>query len=91
MVTRTIILKLDSEFLKEIDQTAKKAHYHNRTEFIRQSLRKGVTEEKLREAMKSIEYLKGKFRKGKQTTDEEIERRGERAYKELQKEKAWLD
>lgn len=85
MPTKTIMLNLDSEFLKEIDQIAKKAHYHNRTEFIRQALRKGVTEEKLKESMKSIEHLKGKYKHYK-TTDEELEKIREEVSQEMNKE-----
>ena len=39
MVTEMITLKLDDQFLEEVDKAVKSAGYHNRTEFMRNALR----------------------------------------------------
>lgn len=71
MATELVTFKMDSKLLKEVDQTAKEAGFHNRTEFIRAALRKGVDEIKLKEAMKRIAHLKGASKT--KTTDKEYE------------------
>lgn len=72
MATELVTFKMDSRLLKEVDQTAKQAGFHNRTEFIRASLRKGIDEVKLKEAMKKIAHLKGASKT--KVTEEEYER-----------------
>lgn len=72
MATEMITLKLDDEFLKEIDTVVKKHSYQNRTEFIREALRDKVEETKIRETMIQLSLLKGASKK--KVTDEEYER-----------------
>ena len=84
MATEMITLKLDSKFLKEIDSAVKTGNYHNRTEFIRQSLREKIEEARMKTAMKQIESLRGKF-KDRHTSEEEYERVRQGVFNELDK------
>ena len=83
MATELVTFKMDSKFLKEVDKTVKESGFQNRTEFIRASLRKGIDEIKLREAMKKIAHLKGASKK--KITEEEYERAREKAFEDLDK------
>lgn len=83
MTTEMISLKLDSKFLKEIDEVVEKNNYQNRTEFIREALRKGLDEEKLKKVMAELARFKGASKR--KTTDEEYERVRINAFNQLQK------
>lgn len=81
MATEMITLKLEGKFLKEIDNMVKTENYHNRTEFIRNSLRKSVDETKLKKAMMKLSRLRGKA--PVKTSDEERERIREKVVEEF--------
>ncbi|MFH1649710.1 MAG: ribbon-helix-helix domain-containing protein [Candidatus Woesearchaeota archaeon] len=81
MSTEMITMKLDSRFLKEIDDVVKAGAYQSRTEFIRNALREKVDEAKLKEAMRSIAHLRGAAKT--KTTEEEYERHREEAFEEI--------
>jgi metal-responsive CopG/Arc/MetJ family transcriptional regulator len=83
MATELITFKMDSKLLKEVDETAKIAGYHNRTEMIRSALRKEIDEVKLKHAMKELSYLKGAS--NKKITDEDLERIRTRVFEEFDK------
>ena len=84
MATQMITLKLDGEFLKDIDEVVRKGSYHNRTEFIRNALREKVDEAKLKDAMMRISHLKGASKK--KVTEEEYERVREEVFEKPSKE-----
>ncbi|VVB81569.1 Putative nickel-responsive regulator [uncultured archaeon] len=83
MTTEMITVKMDDEFLKDVDAVVKKEKYQNRTEFIRAALREKVDEIKLKKAMMEIAHLKGASKK--KTSDEELEKIRERAFEEFDK------
>lgn len=83
MVTEMITLKLDDEFLKNIDEVVEKEGYQNRTEFIRNALREKLEETKLKEAMIELSHLKGASKK--KTSNEEYERIRLKAFEEISK------
>ncbi|MBI5064751.1 ribbon-helix-helix protein, CopG family [Candidatus Woesearchaeota archaeon] len=85
MVTEMITLKLERKFLGEVDITAKRGNYQNRTEFIRAALRDKVDEQKLKQTMQELAHLKGKYKKEKPTTDEDIEKGRDIAFEKLEK------
>ena len=87
MATELVTFKMDKKFLKEVDETVKKAGYGNRTEFIRQSLRENVDKVKLKEAMIRLGRFKGISKK--KTTDAEYERIREQAMINLAKKRGW--
>ncbi len=82
MTTEMITLKLEKNFLKEIDESVKKHNYQSRTEFIRNSLRKNLDEGKLKEAMLSIAHLKGASKR--KITEEEYEYARIHAFEKLE-------
>ena len=78
-----ISLKLDNELLNEIDQKLTKNRYSTRTEFIRDAIREKLSDLEKEEILKGIAKLKG-FSKRK-TTNEELHRAGEKAFKMLER------
>lgn len=83
MVTDMITMKLEREFLKEIDDVVKENNYQSRTEFIRNSLRENVDKAKMKKIMKELLPLKGISKR--KTTDEDLERVREEVYQEFAK------
>lgn len=83
MVTEMITVKMDENFLKEIDEVVKTQGYQNRTEFIRNALREKVEESKLKSAM--MDFAKFKGSSNKKTTDLEYESVREKAFETLSK------
>ena len=84
MVTNLITLKLERNFLKEIDLIVRSQNYQNRTEFIRTALRDKVEKARTREIMEEILSLKGLA--SKKTSDKDLERLRTKAFEELEKE-----
>lgn len=70
----TISLKMEKSFLKEIDTTLKKNRYSTRTEFIRDSIRKNLTELEKEEAIKKLAEFKGSLKGKSKLTDKEAGR-----------------
>jgi Arc/MetJ-type ribon-helix-helix transcriptional regulator len=72
MTTEMINLKLDSEFLNDIDEIVEKENYQNRTEFIRSALRDKVDKVKFKKTFEEIKKaMMGKDKR--KTTEEEYE------------------
>lgn len=84
MPATLITLKLNRNFLKEVDTIVKKQKYHNRTEFIRAALREKMEQARLEQLKKEIWKLKGASKR--KTTDEEYERVRKEAFEELYQE-----
>jgi len=83
MTTEMITVKLENNFLKEIDDVVYNNGYQNRTEFIRNALREKLEEVKLKEAMIELAHLKGASKK--KTSDETLEKIREKAFDMLEK------
>ncbi len=81
MATEMITVKMDNEFLKDVDEIVKKEKYQNRTEFIRAALREKIDELKLKKAMMEIAHLKGASKK--KITEEEYEKARETAFDKI--------
>lgn len=80
MPATLITLKLNKNFLKELDLVVKKHKYHNRTEFIRAALREKMEQARLQQIKKEIWKLKGASKR--KTTDEEYEEMRRRGFEE---------
>lgn len=79
-----VSLKLEDEFLRDIETTMKKHRYTTKTEFIREAIR-----DKIRDLEKEELLLKAKSLYGaskRKTTDEELHKAGEKAFDELDRE-----
>lgn len=88
MTTEMINLKLDDKFLKEIDEVVKEGNYLNRTEFIRETLRKGVDEKKFKKVMAQLAPLKGSLKRN--TTDADLHKAREEIFTQLEKKYSGL-
>jgi metal-responsive CopG/Arc/MetJ family transcriptional regulator len=88
MTTEMINLKLDSKFLNEIDSIVKTENYQNRTEFIREVLRKGVDEAKMKKIMEQLAPFRGASKR--KTTDEELHKTREKIFSQLEKKYSGL-
>ena len=79
----TISLKLEPEFLREIERIMKKNRYMTKTEFIRESVRDKIRELEKQETLKNVEKLFGSSKH--KTSDEDLHIAGEKAIKQLEK------
>lgn len=78
-----VSIKLDGEFLKDIERFMKKYNYMTKAEFIRQAIRDKIHEMQKEEIMKRVNKVAG-FSKRK-TTDEDLHKAGDRAFEILEK------
>ena len=79
-----VSLKLDDEFLHDIEKTMKKHRYTTKTEFIREAIR-----DKLKDLEKEELILRAKKLYGaskRKTTDAQLHKAREEAFKELDRE-----
>ena len=79
-----VSLKLEDEFLHDIEKTMKKHRYTTKTEFIRESIRDKIIDLEKEEALIRAKKLYGASKR--KTTDEDIHKAGEKAFEELDKE-----
>ncbi len=83
MVTEMITLKMEDNFLADIDVIVKKEGYQSRTEFIRGAIREKLKEIKLQGELIELWRLKGAS--GKKTTDKEIHRIRQQVFEEFER------
>lgn len=79
-----ISLKLEPEFLKEIEKIMKNNRYMTKTEFIRECIRDKITELEKRESLIKLRKLYGTSKK--RTSDKELHKAREKAFEELERE-----
>lgn len=79
-----VSLKLEDSFLEDIEETMKKHRYTTKTEFIREAIRDKIRELEKEEALLRIKKLYGSSKR--KTSDEQIHKAGEKAFRELEKE-----
>ena len=79
----TVSLKLERGILREIDKNLKKRRYSTRTEFIRDAIRKKLSDQEKEELLRAVAKLHGYSKR--KTTDEQLHEAGERAFKKLEK------
>lgn len=80
-MTIMISMCLEDSFLKEIDETVKRDHYQNRTEFIRSSLRQSVKESEMKRFAEGIMKLKGSAKR--KVSEEEYEKARQQSFDEV--------
>jgi Arc/MetJ-type ribon-helix-helix transcriptional regulator len=81
MVTEQVLFKADKNFIKDIDAAVKAGNYQSRTEFIRESLRKNMDEQRLKKIAAEIESIRGAAKK--RVSPEEYERVRQEVFKEF--------
>lgn len=79
----TISLKLEEEFLEEIDSKLIKHRYGTRTEFIRDAIREKLSDLEKEQMLNEIGKLQGISKR--KTTDEQIHIAGEKVFNMLEK------
>ena len=79
-----VSLKLEPEFLKEIEKIMKNNRYMTKTEFIREAIREKIKNENKEKALKALKENFGKMKHMK-TTDEDLERIREEVSQEMMK------
>lgn len=65
-----VSLKLEPQFIKEIEKIMKKNRYMTKTEFIRQAIREKIKQLEKQETLKKIEKIFGSSKH--KTTDEDL-------------------
>ena len=80
----SISLKLENTFLKDIESIMKKHRYSTKTEFIREAIRDKIKDLEKEELIARAESLYGASKR--KTTDEELHKAGEKAFRELERE-----
>lgn len=81
---QAVSLKLEDEFLGDIEKVMKKHRYTTKTEFIREAIRDKIKDLEKEEALLRAKKLYGASKR--RTTDEELYKAGEKAFQELDKE-----
>ena len=83
-IMESISLKLENEFLKDIENIMKKHRYTTKTEFIREAIRDKIKDLEKEELILRAKKLYGASKR--KTTDEDIHKAGEKAFQELERE-----
>ncbi len=79
----TITIKMDYKLLNEIDRKLEKNRYSTRTEFIRDAIRKQLSEIEKEELLKTVAQLQGISKR--KTSDRKLHAAGEKAFQLLEK------
>ncbi len=82
----TISLKLDNDFLQIMEKTMKRHNYTTKTEFIRSAIRSKIKDLENEELLLRAKKLYGTGTPKHRTTDKDIHRAGEKAFKELERD-----
>ena len=80
----SVSLKLEDEFLKDIENIMKKHRYTTKTEFSREAIRDKIKDLEKEELLLRAKKLYGASKR--KTTDEDIHKAGEKAFQELERE-----
>ena len=78
----TISIKLEDDFLHDIEETIKKHRYSTKTEFVREAIRDKVKELEKEEILKKLAKFKGSLKGKAKMSDEEA---GNRAIRTIAK------
>jgi metal-responsive CopG/Arc/MetJ family transcriptional regulator len=83
MTTGILTMKVENEFLQEIDKNIKNNMFLNRNEFIKNAIREKTEKTALTEAIKHLTYMRGKA--PRHISDEERERVRQKVFEEFEK------
>ena len=76
-----ISIKLDGNFLKDVEDIIRKGRYSTKSEFIREAMRDKIDEIKKKAMLEHIEKIAGKSKR--KTTDAQLHAMGEKVFEEL--------
>ena len=80
----TISIRFEDDFLQAMEKVMKKQGYATKTEFIRESVRERLKALEKEEALAKVRKLYGSSKH--KTTDEDLHKAREKAFKELEEE-----
>jgi len=80
---QTISLKMNDAMLKEIDKKLKKNLFSTRTEFIRDAIRKQLSDSDIERMIAEVNKVRGSSKH--KTTDAQLHKAGEKAFAKLEK------
>ena len=80
----SVSLKLEDEFLEDIQKTMKKHRYTTKTEFIREAIRDKIVDLEKEEALMRLEKAYGASKR--KTTDAQLKKAREEAARDIAKE-----
>lgn len=78
-----VSIKLDGEFLNNIERFMKKYNYMTKAEFIRQAIRDKIQQMEKEEMLKAVERIAGSSKR--KTTDEQLHSIRDKAFEQLEK------
>mgnify|MGYP001566377383 CR=1 FL=1 len=78
-----ISLKLEGNLLREIDAKLAKYRYSTRTEFIRDAIRRKLSELEKEQLLKAVAEIRGSSKR--KTTDKDLHIAREKAFRELER------
>jgi len=78
-----VSIKLDGEFLNNIERFMKKYNYMTKAEFIRQAIRDKIQQMEKEEMLKEVEKMAGSSKR--KTTDEQLHEIRDKAFEQLEK------
>ena len=82
----TVSIRLEEDFLQDIEKTMKEHRYSTKTEFIREAVRDKIKNLEKQEALLRLEQAYGAgAKKGRKILDADIHQAGEDAVKEIAK------
>jgi Arc/MetJ-type ribon-helix-helix transcriptional regulator len=92
MVNKLVNLRLDSKLLKELDSIVRESSFSNRTEAIKDALRKFIDDYKTKKALQSLKkhFGEGKRLGIKEPTPEEFEKIREEVGNRILKEEGLI-
>ena len=92
MGNNLVHLRLGDKLIKEIDFIVKKSTFENRSEFIKEALRKEIEENRKKELVESLRKNLGMAKRMgiKEPTEEEFEKIREKVAKSILKKKGFL-
>lgn len=76
-----ISLKLENEFLKDIEKSMKKHRYTTKTEFIREAIRDKIKDLEREEALIRLEKVYGASKR--KTTQKQLEKAKDKAFEDI--------
>ncbi|MBI2448818.1 hypothetical protein HYV49_00800 [Candidatus Pacearchaeota archaeon] len=79
----SVSLKLEKNFLKDLERIIKNYRYSTKTEFIREAIRDKMDEIEKRGMLKNLEKVFGSSKH--KTTDEDLHKAREKAFEKLEK------
>lgn len=80
----TISIKVENDFVKQMDKLMKKHRYTTKTEFVRDAIRNKMVDLEKTELLGRLARIYGASKR--KTTDEDLHRAREKAFEELEKE-----